>query len=64
MFIVTVEFEIKRQYVAEFRQAMLKQASDSLSLEPACQQFDVCFDPEAETMCVLYERYDDRRAFD
>ena len=27
-------------------------------------QFDVCFDPDNPCRCVLYERYDDRDAFE
>lgn len=64
MFIVTVEFEVNAEHVAEFRHAMNKQASDSLNEEPACQQFDVCFSPNNDAICFLYEQYDDRAAFD
>ncbi|MEM8672130.1 MAG: putative quinol monooxygenase [Planctomycetota bacterium] len=63
MFIVTVEFEVDPSHVFAFRNAMKKQASDSLTLEPSCHQFDVCFDPENESRCFLYERYSDRSAF-
>lgn len=63
MYVVTVRFEIESGHVVEFRQAILLQASNSLS-EKGCRQFDVCFDPEDETSCFLYERYDDRAAFE
>ena len=64
MYVVTVEFEIDPIYVESFRVAMLEQAENSLRNEAGCQQFDVCFDPERETFCFLYEKYDNRQAFD
>ncbi|MGI9470951.1 MAG: putative quinol monooxygenase [Rubripirellula sp.] len=64
MYVVTVEFEISPGYGVSFRDAMLKQAENSLRQETGCRQFDVCFDPECETYCFLYERYDHRQAFD
>ena len=60
MFIVTVEFEINSDHLQSFRDAVTTQASNSLSLEPACHQFDVCFDPDRPQICFLYEKYDDR----
>ena len=64
MYVVTVEFEIQTENVAEFCEAILLQASNSLTRETGCRQFDVCFDPERDTRCFLYEKYDDRVAFD
>jgi len=64
MFVVAVTFEVKPDHVDEFQKAMLQQATNSLDLEPGCQQFDVCFDPDRTGMCFLYEKYDDRHAFD
>ena len=63
MYVVTVEFEIHSQHMESFRQAVLTQASSSLTREAACRQFDVSFDPN-QLICFLYEKYDDRAAFD
>jgi autoinducer 2-degrading protein len=64
MFVVTVTFKIDLAHVASFRDAMFRQAQNSLQLEEGCQQFDVCFDPTSPGLCFLYEKYDDRNAFD
>ena len=64
MYVVTVLFDLHADHVSEFREAVLVQASNSLEKEPACRQFDVCFDPDDSTRCFLYEQYDDRAAFD
>src|SRR4051794_37190097 len=64
MLAVAVEFKVKPENVASFREAVRRQAANSLELEPACQQFDVCLDPGDESLVFLYEIYDDRAAFD
>lgn len=64
MYVVTVEFEIRAENVDQFRAQMLLQAANSLANEEACRQFDVCFDSEDASKCFLYEKYDDRSAFD
>lgn len=64
MYIVTVEFEVHREHTEAFREAMMQQAANSLALEVACRQFDVCFDAEDATKCFLYEKYDDGAAFE
>lgn len=64
MYIITVEFEIASDYFDAFREAMFLQAKNSLSKESGCKQFDVCFHPERPYVCFLYEKYDDRAAFD
>ena len=43
---------------------MQQQAALSLSNEVACQQFDVCSDPEKPNEVFLYEIYDDAQAFE
>ena len=63
MYVVTVKFDIKNEHTALFRQAVRQQAHHSLSLEPDCHQFDVCFDPEDDTKIFLYEIYTDPSAF-
>ena len=64
MYVVTVEFGIKPESVAAFRPAMLENAKASVTDEPGCRQFDVCFDTEDPSKCFLYEVYDDRAAFE
>ena len=44
MFVITVDFEIKNEYVNQFRSRVLQQAKDSLNNEEKCLIFDVCFD--------------------
>ena len=63
MYVVTVEFKIKNEHSAHFRQAVRQQAQNSLSLEQDCHQFDVCFDPEDDTKIFLYEICADPDAF-
>ena len=64
MFVVIVEFDLHRRHVQAFRERVLRQAADSLELEPDCHVFDVCIDPDNETSVLLYEVYSDRSAFD
>lgn len=63
MYVVTVIFVVKNEYTTLFRNAMLKQAHNSLSLEPDCHRFDVCFDIEDDTRVFLYEIYSNEKAF-
>ena len=63
MFIVTVEFVIRPQYVEVFHRAMQDQARHSLNREPACHQFDICVDPQERGRVLLYEVYTDHAAF-
>ena len=64
MYIVTVVFEFADENAEAFRNRMLQQASDSLTKESGCKQFDVSFPEDNSNKCFLYEKYDDRAAFD
>lgn len=64
MFAVTVTFEVKKEAIAAFREAVLQQANNSLTKEQGCRRFDVCFDAAHPQRFFLYELYDDRAAFD
>ena len=64
MFVVTVNFRIRAGHEEAFREAVLDQARNSLRLEPDCQQFDVCRNPDAPGEVVLYEVYADAAAFE
>lgn len=64
MFVVCVEFEIHPAFVQSFRETVLKQAANSLNLEPACKRFDVAQCPEDPAKFFLFELYDDAASFD
>lgn len=64
MYIVTVTFEVAPQHAEAFRPTILAQATNSLSREEGCHQFDVAFDADNPAVCFLYEKYTDRAAFD
>jgi len=64
MYVVTVDFRIKPERLAEFMPLMLENARASRETEPGCRQFDVCVDPKEKTSVFLYEIYDNRAAFD
>jgi autoinducer 2-degrading protein len=62
-FVVVVDFRIKRDFIREFEHVMLKQAADSLALEPGCHYFDVVVDAGEPDLYHLYEVYTDAAAF-
>ena len=64
MFVITVDFEIKSEFVNEFRNRVLQQAKDSLNNEENCFTFDVSFDEKNTNKVFLYEIYQDKDAFD
>ncbi len=64
MFVVTVNFQIKKEHLEMFMAAMIRQAQNSLTREKDCLQFDVCQDRENPERVFLYEIYSDRAAFD
>ena len=63
MYVVTVEFTLKPDWVAAFMPLMVDNARASRK-EPGCRQFDVDVSPAAPNVVFLYELYDDRAAFD
>lgn len=64
MYVVLVHFRVKSEFTAPFRKLIAMQAANSLRDEPDCHRFDVLFDPDDATKCLLYEIYSDRSAFD
>ena len=64
MYVVTVTFIVKDLHVAEFTQAVLLQAQNSLVNEEHCHQFDVCTDPSSHNRIFLYEVYSQKADFD
>jgi quinol monooxygenase YgiN len=63
MFVVTVEFSIHQQHEREFRETVLKQAQNSLTLEADCHRFDVSVDAQDGGRVFLYELYTDEAAY-
>jgi len=62
--VVTVDFELQKDHMPAFRDAMWTQAETTLEREAGCVQFDVCFPLEGGNRCFLYEKYLDEAAFD
>ena len=63
MYVVTVEFVVKREHIAAFQRDMIVNARISRETEPGCRQFDVCHAPDDHALIYWYEVYDDERAF-
>jgi ribulose-5-phosphate 4-epimerase/fuculose-1-phosphate aldolase/quinol monooxygenase YgiN len=61
---VLVSFRAKADRAAAFREAVLRQAANSLAREAACRRFDVCLDPKDPSRVFLYEIYDDDASFE
>ena len=60
--VIHVIFQIKPQHVAEFQEAVLLQAKNSVEKEEWCHQFEVSTSPDRPNCFLLYETYDDRDA--
>lgn len=63
MYVVAVEVIVGTEDIDGYRQAILKQANNSITKEPGCKQFEVSHDPKERTRFFLYEVYDDEAAF-
>lgn len=63
MFVVTVDFIIKPDFIDEFRAEMVRNARASRSGEPGCRRFDVAYSDQDRSLVFLYELYDDAAAF-
>lgn len=63
MYAVVVTITTKPGQFDAFLGHMLENARASRQ-EPACQQFDVCTDPDIPDTMFLYELYDDRAGFE
>ena len=64
MYVITVDFFIKDNFVDNFKKRVIQQANDSLNNEKDCLYFDVCFDKENINRVFLYEIYKNKNAFD
>jgi quinol monooxygenase YgiN len=56
---ICVTFQIKPENFQDFLTAVKIQASNSLTKESWCHQFDVCVSPNRPNTVLLYETYDD-----
>jgi (4S)-4-hydroxy-5-phosphonooxypentane-2,3-dione isomerase len=62
-YIITVEFRLRPGCVASFLPLIQENARSSLANEPGCRRFDVLLHHDDENHVLLYEIYDDERAF-
>jgi len=62
-FALVVNIRVKPESVEAFMQR-LKENASAARKEPGCRQFDVLVDPKDKTKVMLYEVYDDDRAFE
>ena len=58
MHIVLVLVTVKPELLAEFEQALLHNARESVKRDPGCLRFDVSQQQDDPTRWVLYEMYD------
>jgi autoinducer 2-degrading protein len=63
MFVLQVNIRIKQENVDAFMKKALENAREARK-EPGCRQFDVLVDPKDSARVMLYEVYDDERAFE
>lgn len=62
-FVLQVDIRIKPENVEAFMGKLAENARDARK-EPGCRQFDVSVDPKDPTHVLLYEVYDDEKAFE
>jgi (4S)-4-hydroxy-5-phosphonooxypentane-2,3-dione isomerase len=63
MFVLSVKLAVKRENLDAFVR-MAQENARNARKEPGCRQFDVLADPQDPTRMMLYEVYDDERAFE
>ena len=63
MFVLVVSLRIKPENVERFMKQVLENARAARK-EPGCRQFDVLVDPKDKTKVMLYEIYNDEKAFE
>jgi (4S)-4-hydroxy-5-phosphonooxypentane-2,3-dione isomerase len=62
-FALVVNIRIKPESVDAFMQRLKENAAGARK-EPGCKQFDVLVDPKDRTKVMLYEVYNDEKAFE
>jgi (4S)-4-hydroxy-5-phosphonooxypentane-2,3-dione isomerase len=63
MFVLTVQLRVKPENVEAFMSKLADNAKAARK-EPGCKQFDVLVDPNDKTKVMLYEVYNDDKAFE
>ena len=63
MFVLTVQIRIKPESVDAFMGKLAENAKNARK-EPGCKQFDVLVDPNDRAKIMLYEVYNDEKAFE
>ena len=63
MFVLAVQIRIKPETVDSFMKRLSENAAAARK-EPGCKQFDVLVDPNDKTKVMLYEVYNDEKAFE
>jgi quinol monooxygenase YgiN len=62
-FVLVVNIRIKPENVGAFMKLLSENAAAARK-EPGCKQFDVLVDPKDKTKVMLYEVYNDEKAFE
>ena len=63
MFVLVVHLKIKPENVDAFMSKLAENARNARK-EPGCKQFDVLVDPNDRIKVLLYEVYNDEKAFE
>ena len=63
MFVLVVQLKVKPENVDAFMSKLAENARNARK-EPGCKQFDVLVDPSDKTKAMLYEVYNDEKAFE
>jgi autoinducer 2-degrading protein len=63
MVVLQVEIKIKPENVERWMKMALENAREARK-EPGCRQFEVLVDPKDKTKVLLFEIYDDEKAFE
>ena len=61
--VLQVQIKVKAENVDSFMRQVIENARAARS-EPGCRQFEVLVDPEDKTKLMLFEVYDDQKAFE
>jgi len=62
-FVLVVNIKIKPENVERWMKMALENAREARK-EPGCRQFEVLVDPKEKTKVLLFEIYDDEKAFE
>jgi quinol monooxygenase YgiN len=62
-FVLVVNIRIKPENVDRWMKMALENAREARK-EPGCRQFEVLFDPKEKTKVMLFEIYNDEKAFE